>query len=139
MGFQIVSKKKTSELPARRVVNSKNIVKGNILYTDESGQEAIFKYVENNKGILKDVELPINSRELYLVGAKWCYCLDKLNAVSKGDLVVYIPTDPFDKHIFNCYKFKPGSTILAEIFNDKAYVVSKPEFRKKNVQGNKSK
>jgi len=139
MGFQIVTKDKTPIVPRRRVIDAKNIKKGELIYIGQSGQKATFKFTEDIRGITTDFEYEVNSRELRITGSKFCWCYNRLAIVNKGEIVVYIPEEPFEKHLYNCYKFKPNSLVLAEILHDIAYVVSKPEFGRKKVQGYKSK
>ena len=133
MEFEIVSKRKQSTDSIHKIVNEKNIVQGILIYTTESGQDAIFKFTETIRGISYNREYPVNPSELSIIGCKYCYCVDRLGVIKYGTLVRYIPEIPFDRHTYNNYKFKPGSIVLAEIVNDIAYVVSKQECRKKKA------
>jgi len=133
MGFEIVSIKKTPGPAARRIVKEKDVREGTLHYTNEGGQEAKFKYSETNDGFKHDFELEVNTRELSLIGCKYCWCINRLDVVSKGDLIKYQPELSFINHPYNCYKFKPGNKVFAEIINDIAYVISKQK-RKYNKE-----
>lgn len=133
MGFVVVSKS-VNELKKHKVFSKRIIKSGRIDYTDGSGKEATFTYTERIKYNNEEIVLPLDRSSLCIIGRKYCYCYNRFDPVTPGKLVKYIPEDKFERHSYNCYKYKPGSIIEAAIEGGKAYGINKRRV-KKHIEG----
>lgn len=132
MKFSIVTVEKEHKFNPLVNKDEKLIKEGTIIYTDGGGISALFKYTETIRGLSKEVTIPVNSKELSVIGCKYCYRIDILK-VTNSEIIKYIPEDIITEHTFNSFKFKPNSTVEAVIKDDKAYVITKQERRKKKT------